>query len=378
MRTSIATTTGFHLRRLAVELDALGDEIDYFSYLPAFRLRRDGLGTPWAHSLFRPLLPQSAMALLRGSPWQTSAVEAMLARTDAIVERRLAASDVFVGLSSMAVRSASRARHLGAKVVIERGSRHVESQNELLTESGGLGLSDIYIKRELASYAEADVITVPSQHAAESFVERGFERSVLHVCPLGVDLDLFATTPRLESSGLRLLFVGGWSHQKGVDVLLEAHRQRPEWHLTHVGVEAGLSVPRDTPRFTSLGHQSHASLRRIMAHHHVLVLPSRQDGFGMVLLEALAAGLPVVGSSMTGAHDIQERIQDPRWVELVRPGDVDDLLRGIDTIWERDQDRPDPSDRNRLSATDRDYFSWRGYGSRYRRYLRTLVGEASS
>ena len=368
MKTVIATTTGFHLRRLAVEFNAVGQDVSYFSYMPKFRMRSDGLDFGAAHSLFASLLPRSAFALMRGNPWQMQSVESMLIKTDDFLAKHLPPSDHFIGLSSMAVRSAARARDLGATVLIDRGSRHVLSQNALIVEGGGQPLSQRYIERELASYEQADVVTVLSQHAAESFVEQGFDRDRLFVCPLGVDLKRF--TPSSRPSGpVKLLFVGGWSYQKGVDLLADAVKSRPEWYLTHVGMGAGIKFPSDCSRITRVGHCNHEQLAEIMTQHHVLVLPSRQDGFGMVLLEALAAGLPVVASRMTGASDIRAAMDNPEWVEVVQPNSAEDLLRGLDSMVEKEARTPVDELRERLSEKDKCFFSWRGYANRYQEFL---------
>lgn len=369
MKVHVATTTKFHLARLASELANWGEEVAYTSYVPDLRLRREVTAAVSARSLFRPLLPHSAFALMRGMPWQSNAVEAMLERTDSCTARFVSPSDFFVGLSSMSIESANAARGLGATVIIERGSRHVLSQDRLLA-GRGRGLNPRYIKRELASYEVADFISVLSEHSAASFVDEGFPRERLFVSPLGVDFQRFRPSPRPPGPP-RLLFVGSWSFQKGADVLARAVRKRPDWQLTHVGMKGDIDFPPPGSRFRSVGHQDHTRLAALMAEHHVLVLPSRQDGFGMVLLEALAAGLPVVASRMTGGPDIRAVVSDPRWVELVEPGDYTDLLRGLDTILGGGGQRG-PAVRVRLSECDRAFFSWSGYGERYHKFLTGL------
>ena len=371
MKISIATTTGFHLQRLAVELAALELDVSYYSYTPYFRMRNDGIDIKWAESLFKRLLPLSAFALMRNFPWRMNAVEAMLTRTDEYLAEYLLPSDIYIGLSSMAVRSAKRARELGATVVIERGSRHVLSQNRLISKDGGKPLSRHYIARELASYEQADIITVLSEQAAESFIEEGFTREQLFVSPLGVDLQRFAPTARPPGK-VKLLFVGGWSHQKGVDILVQAVKRRPNWSLTHVGMQAGAQFPINSSQIVSVGHRNHIELAKIMSEHHILVLPSRQDGFGMVLLEALASGLPVVASKMTGGPDIRSLMQRPEWVELVEPGDPEDLLRGLDEMVAREENYKSEEIRQRLTDLDRISFSWGNYAKRYYSFLEKL------
>jgi glycosyltransferase involved in cell wall biosynthesis len=294
----------------------------------------------------------------------------MLELTDRAIANELPPCDVFIGLSGMAVRSAKVARQkYGAKVFIDRGSRHVRSQNKLTSADGGVGLTEFYIQRELDSYAAADYIALPSSHAMKSFLEEGFAEKQLFVNSYGVDFTLFEPTPA-PALPLKLLFVGGWSYQKGADILSAALSRLPNCTLTHAGTRVDVKYPSGQ-QFRALGHVPAHMLPAIFADHHILVLPSRQDGFGMVLLEAMASGLGVVASHITGGPDIRSVIERKVFVNLVRPGSVDDLVRGI-----RELECTLPrqgSDRAILSNTEKDYFSWRSYAQRYVEFMRSSI-----
>jgi glycosyltransferase involved in cell wall biosynthesis len=294
----------------------------------------------------------------------------MLELTDQAIANDLPPCDIFIGLSGMAVRSAEMARRrFGAKIFIERGSRHVRSQNELASAGGGAKLTNVYIQRELDSYAAADYITLPSSHAMKSFLEQGFPEKQLFLNELGVDLTLFVPTPT-PALPIKLLFVGGWSHRKGVDILSAALSQLPDCTLTHVGTHVDVPFP-SSHQFKSLGHARPRELPAILADHHILVLPSREDGFGMVLLEAIAAGLGVVASHITGGPDIRRTIERKSFVNLVTPGSVDDLVRGIREV--SCIIPAEGSDRAILSDTEKEYFSWRRYATRYADFMKCVL-----
>lgn len=370
MKIVIATTRGFHLRHLARELIAMGRNVIYMTYLPKFRIRSDGIPLDCAKSYFWRLQPWSTGALSRHLPFQGCAVEAMFKLTDDAFTRDLPPCDIFIGLSAMAVESARVARQkYGAKVILERGSRHVLSQNELISVGGRPPLSATYIERELAGYEVADYIALPSAHAVESFVERGFDPARLFKNPYGVDFGTFASSPRPEGP-MRLLFIGGWTFQKGCDVLANALSANPDLSLTHVGMRGDLDFP-NLANFTSLGHKTHREMGDVMAHHHVLLLPSRQDGFGMVLVEALASGLAVIGSSMTGAPDLKELIANKDAVKVVEPADVHALVVAIremaDFVWRQ------PAGREILTEEDKANLSWAAYARRYDAFLRSIA-----
>jgi glycosyltransferase involved in cell wall biosynthesis len=370
MRVVIATTTGFHLRRIATQLFERGVDTHYLSYMPRFRLRREGIPDRHSTSLFPKLLPTSFNALNRRLPrLQERAVEAMFARTDDYIARHLPPCDVFIGLSAMAIRSAEAARRQGATVIIERGSRHVISQNALLVEGGATALSQHYIERELASYAAADYISLLSGHAVQSFIDQGFGRDRLFLNPLGVDLQTFSPSPR-PAGPTRLLFIGAWSKRKGADLLAKAMAERPDWQLSHVGMITDMAFPA-LPNVRSLGHRTHQQLAELMKEHHILVLPSREDGFGMVMLEGLAAGLPVVASDMTGGPDIRAMITDRNAVEIHTANDAAALLAALDrsAAWEATSV---PS-RERMSGEDKTRFGWSAYGERYIDFLKSVA-----
>ncbi|MCI4679538.1 glycosyltransferase family 4 protein [Rhodoblastus acidophilus] len=371
MRIAIATTSGFHLRHLARELIASGHEVAYLTYLPPFRNRRDGIPAVHARSYFWRLLPWSAAALFRHAHrLQARGVQKLFRRADALYAVDLPPCDIFIGLSALADASARAAREkYRAKIVIERGSRHVASQNELLVAGGGQRLSAHYVARELTSYERADYIALPSDHAVESFVERGFARQRLFKNSYGVDLARFAPTPRPPGPA-RLLFVGQWSHRKGCDVLAEVLRRNPDLHLTHIGTAHDLSFPA-LPNFTTLGHKPHPELHAEMARRHMLLLPSREDGFGMVLTEALATGLPVIGSTRTGAPDLRELIANRESVIVVPPADAGALataIRRMENFIARQ-----PEDRAILTEKDKSNLSWAAYARRYSAFLHAIV-----
>lgn len=375
MKITIGTTSGFHLRHLATGLKSLGEDVTYYSYMPKFRHRRDGLSPSWAHSLFLNLVPTAGLALTHRLPSgaQSHFVEEMLQKMDRAIAARLQPCDVYVGLSSMAIESAHKARSLGAVVIIERGNRHVLSQQELLTCGGGKGLTKRYIERELASYDAADYITVLSEHSRQSFIDRGFSSERIILSPLGVDLGTFTPSPRPDGP-LKLLFVGSWIHRKGVDLLVDVV-SRNSWHLTHAGTAPQGEAPNH-PRIRSVGPLNHTQLSELMRDHHILVLPSREDGFGMVILEALAGGLPVVASTMTGGPDIKRVLAMPQWIEIVEAGNALDLERAILEMYER-QERG-PTNRIRLNDLDRDQLSWERYALRYRDTMGAILSQSNT
>ena len=161
----------------------------------------------------------------------------------------------------------------------------------------------------------------------------------VRVIPQGVDCELFKQTgDRVPGAGgWRLLYVGRFDERKGVGVLLEAMRairqRRDDVSLRLVGgspVSGTAAEFRD--RSLDLGdcvefvdEQPHEAIPAIMAESDIFVLPSFYDSFGIVLVEALACGVPVVATRCGGPEDIVEEGLG----RLVAAGDVGDLAQGI-------------------------------------------------
>jgi glycosyltransferase involved in cell wall biosynthesis len=125
-----------------------------------------------------------------------------------------------------------------------------------------------------------------------------------------------------------LLFAGDMSRDKGVDLLIRAHAQVPEAPpLVLVGRRVE-HVPADgTGRVFVLGPRSHGELMAIMRGSLALVVPSVcRETFGMVALESLAAGRPVIAARTGGLTDIVAEGVDGL---LVRAGDAAALADAI-------------------------------------------------
>ena len=118
-----------------------------------------------------------------------------------------------------------------------------------------------------------------------------------------------------KAARTEIIFTGRLVHEKGLDVLLDALRplfaEYADLHLTLVGpgdqraaLEAQAAAYGFTDRLTFTGVMAAEQVQSRMAAADLLVLPSRGDGWGMVVNEALAVGVPVIVSDACGASDL--------------------------------------------------------------------------
>jgi len=300
---------------------------------------------------------------------QMKNVEKMLAKTDLRLCKQLYPCRTFIGLSGMAVASARMASvSYGAQIIIDRGSQHVLTQRSLVSGANSAVLTANYVERELASYESADYISIPSTGALNSFLANGFPRDKLFVNPYGVDFDALKPTIRMPGE-FTVGFLGNWSYQKGVDLLDSAIGRTRGVRLLHGGTVGDIPFPH-RGNCLSLGHISRENLSKFFQQIDVLVLPSRQDGFGLVLLEALASGVPVIASDRTGGPDIRDAIKASGCVTIVGVETDEELRDALVQVRESARGAKNDLARSLLTKDDREYFSWRSYTLRYLDFIR--------
>jgi glycosyltransferase involved in cell wall biosynthesis len=185
-----------------------------------------------------------------------------------------------------------------------------------------------------AAYACAHKIVANSRAAAERLL---FERVPAHeVAIVANGLDFDRVQPRQSRPTLRkVIVVANLRPEKGHDVLMDAAvdvlRRFPDAEFEIVGggpeLEALLSradARRMSHAFTFLGHRDDVPAR--LAQADLFVLPSRSEAFPNAVLEAMAAGLPIVASGVGG---ILELIDNGRTGFLVPPGEPQPLADRI-------------------------------------------------
>jgi glycosyltransferase involved in cell wall biosynthesis len=212
------------------------------------------------------------------------------------------------------------------------------------------------VRRQAVSAAQRCALHLPVSVAArDSIVHFCGESRRLRVLPNVVDgatftLGVNGTRPEPN----RLLFVGSMRKVKGVDVLLKAVRllidRGRDVQLAIIGESFYEGHRRDEAMFrriTSelrlddrvayLGGKEPAELAKEIQRSALLVLPSRRESFGAVLVEALACGIPVVATACGGTEDI---VNDRVGI-LVPPEDPEALAHGIEMVLDR-RDTYDP------------------------------------
>ncbi|MGC1859731.1 MAG: glycosyltransferase family 4 protein [Methylocystis sp.] len=363
LRIAIATGGRFHVLDLARELDALGHEVRFYSYVPKARALKFGLPARCHVSLLPLMWPLVAWERLQPKAAPEMREKLLAVALNRAVMARLHSCDIFIGMSGLILEAARFAKSkFGARIYVERGSQHIVSQARILEHVPGAQTPSCFaIERELAGYELADRIAVASGQVVDSFLDEDPSlASKLFKNPYGVDLKQFPQRKLIPPGPPTVLFVGAWTYQKGADVLSAAMERLPGVRLIHVGNRGEVSLPV-TEYFVHYDSVPQWRLSEFYAQAHVFALASRQEGLALVQLQALASGLPLVCTDRTGGADLNLTPALAARIRVVPSGDANLLAKAISSTL---ADKLSP-----LAESDRQILSWRGYGMRYAREL---------
>ena len=305
----------FHLARQLHERKML---VGIFSSYPSRKLRDQQIPMDMVHTFpYFHMAQLAAGRYIPGSGLAGGELSWWLALTlDAHVAGRLPECDVFVGISGSGLKTGRLAQKRGGKYICDRGSAHIRWGDRMLTEEfkrWGEEYEGVYPKhltREESEYDQADAVTVPSEFARRTYIEMGMPTGKVRKVSLGSDLSRFTKVADPALDSFDVLFVGQISFRKGIPYLLEAFEKlrHPRKTLTLAGGVLpeikNYLARKPLEKVTFVGPQAGARLKELMSRSHVLVLPSVDDGFGMVIGEAMACGCPVITSENCGGGEL--------------------------------------------------------------------------
>lgn len=146
----------------------------------------------------------------------------------------------------------------------------------------------------------------------KSLIFKGIAEDKIKVIPYGVDTSKFTFSERLPSEIFKVIFIGSLNQRKGITYLLDAMSEMSNIELTIVtrGIYDESLIQNYNFPIHVVVDVAHDKLQNELHQAHCFVLPSILEGFGQVILEAMATGIPVIATENTAAKDIVENDKD--------------------------------------------------------------------
>jgi glycosyltransferase involved in cell wall biosynthesis len=212
---------------------------------------------------------------------------------------------------------------------------------------------------------------VASEFSKKSLEERGVTADKILKLPLGVDIERFKFSKRpLTTRPFQVLFVGGVGQRKGIKYLLEAVAKlnSVQLKLKIIGpiFGSGRAFKSYAKFYEYLGFVGGEELVKQMQESDCLVLPSLFEGFGLVILEAMACGLPVIASPYSAAPEL---IRDGRDGFVLEPRDVENLAEKLEWLL---VNRGKAARMGESAAERAGEFSWLKYQERLKETLQII------
>jgi glycosyltransferase involved in cell wall biosynthesis len=259
---------------------------------------------------------------------------------DRFVSQKLEKAEIVVCNHGCGLFTYKRARELGAKVICDCGQPHIGYIYKMILEEYSkwgkkFWYDKQFFEKRLLEYEEADLITVPSKFAAQTFFQNGYDPLKIAVIPYGVDLSLFKPLPK-EDNKFRVIYVGRVEILKGIPYLLDALGNicSTDFELMLVGPVTNYmkkTIAKYKGDIKIVGSVSKEKLSWYYSQASVMVLPSMLEGMALVMAEAMACGIPVIATSISGAEDL---FTDGVEGFIIPPRNSEDILEKVTLLIE--------------------------------------------
>ena len=293
-----------------------------------------------------------------------------------IPDRAIMESDVVIGFDTSSWILAERCKALGKKFFLDVSIGHPLSKEKIYDDLSKLfpeWKEQIAPKRKDFIYLEcremelADVIVVPSEFVKQTLVENGILSDKIKLNPFGTFIEEFRFTPNKEivNGEISFLFLGSFSPRKGLPLLLEAWSEMniPMAKLIIAGygkIPDGIKLPNNV---INKGIIAKDERQALFNSANVFLFPSYFEGLAQVQLEAMACGLPVVGTKNSGSSEL---VNDGVNGYTIQAGNKNELKQAIQFFL----DHPQKIEEMAVAARKKvEEFSWDNYGERWKELL---------
>jgi glycosyltransferase involved in cell wall biosynthesis len=304
--------------------------------------------------------------------WHRRAERFQCSIPDAALDR----ASAVVGFDTAAWLLARRCAARGVPFVLDQSIGHPDAKlpaYALVREQYPAWTDGVSARRPDVRAAEqvehdgATAIVAASSFTKRTLVEHGVDAAKIYVNPYGVDCTAFQVGRRDGQRPLRFIFVGAVNARKGVPLLVDVWQKlaaaNAELWLVGGASKQAVSLVSDVRGLKHFDRVPRAEVAALMQQCDVFVLPSFFEGFGLVLLEAMACGLPVITTTATAGPDI---VTDGENGWVTASGDLEALMARMSFCLDHPHVVREMGSHARATA---ERFTWAAYGDRWMQIL---------
>jgi starch synthase len=293
-----------------------------------------------------------------------------------ISSRLLQAADVVIGYDATSWITAERCKQMGKPFILDASIGHPVSKEHIYRQiaeaypqwsSQVMPKKKLYINNEQREMELATVIVVPSQFVKDTYTENGIDPLKIVVNPFGTNIENFKPVVKNKTTAGQLvfLFFGSLNARKGLPLLLDAWTSlalpgAELWLAGYEKIPASVSIPASVK---VIGPVAKNKRDELFGQSDVFVFPSYFEGLAQVQIEAAASGLPVIGTSHSGAT---EMVEHGRSGFIIEPGNKQQLMQAIRYFADNPGEIQKMGDIARSIAEN---FTWNNYGNRWKKII---------
>lgn len=366
----------FHIFNLAKELDKKRNLKKIFVGSPLFLVKNEGVSIDKIYSIPIQYIFYAKSKIKSLNCFISDHFEPLI--FDYIVSKYIKNADIFHGFPGWMLRSSEVAKKRNIIVVGEGSSTHILQREKILKEEYKKMDIDIKphniweIKTQLREYDLFDYLLVPSDFAGKSYIEYGFAKEKIIRIPYGVNEMFFEEYQRKKKD--EIIIVGTIGIRKGTHYLLDAYRRLKEkdkkLRLHLIGFfreDMREIIKRNIDIIDFIGAIKKRDLPEYFSSVDILVHPSLEEGFGILPLEAMASGLPVILSENTGVSEI---VNDGEDGIVIKAGDAMQIYDKLKFLVENEHVRINMGIRAKEKAR---LYTWERYSNEYIEIFTNIV-----
>jgi glycosyltransferase involved in cell wall biosynthesis len=283
--------------------------------------------------------------------------------------------DAVVCFENSAASTFAAAKKIGAKCILDAPSIHYKAAAGLVGSVSNGYLLEVNARKE-KELELADLVIACSDYGAGTYIESGVPKNKVQSLLLGAELpsSLMNVDIHKTNKKIRFIFAGAMRKLKSIDLILSVFKKLEQESVAAELIIVGgsdsehwIEMIECLTNVTYAGSLPQQDLYRHFLQADCLLLPSRFDAFGMVVAEAMAAGVPAIVSTATGAKEMIEQFPGSGWVINADEKSIYDAVKNtVEGRWSL-------ADASVQALKASEYFTWSAYRKRVASLIQAVL-----